>query len=131
MKRKSGWVFWVVLIMVWASAGASEEPRPERVLVSPMEFKQDDLTGQVVLIDFWASWCQPCKKSLPWLNRMQAQYGPQGFQVVTVNLDRNWNQAAPMARIWYTLLRSSLIPSEVWLHLSSSLMRVRLAEAVF
>lgn len=45
------------------------------------------LKGKVVYLDFWASWCGPCRKSFPWLNDMQARYGPRGLQVVGVNLD--------------------------------------------
>lgn len=45
------------------------------------------LKGKVVYVDFWASWCAPCKQSFPWMNEMQAKYGPRGFQIVAVNVD--------------------------------------------
>ena len=43
--------------------------------------------GKLVYLDFWASWCGPCKQSFPWMNEMQAKYGKQGLQVIGVNLD--------------------------------------------
>lgn len=46
-----------------------------------------DLRGRVVLVDFWASWCAPCKQSFPWMNEMQAKYGSKGLQVVAINVD--------------------------------------------
>jgi thiol-disulfide isomerase/thioredoxin len=45
------------------------------------------LKGKVVYLDFWASWCGPCKQSFPWMNEMQAKYGARGLHVVGVNLD--------------------------------------------
>lgn len=48
----------------------------------------DALRGKIVYVDFWASWCGPCRRSFPWMNDMQAKYGPKGFAVVGVNVDK-------------------------------------------
>ena len=49
--------------------------------------------GKVVLLDFWASWCDPCKQSFSWMNEMQMRYGKGGFQVVAINLDESYDDA--------------------------------------
>ncbi|MDH4275817.1 MAG: TlpA family protein disulfide reductase [Gammaproteobacteria bacterium] len=46
------------------------------------------LRGKVVYVDFWASWCGPCRKSFPWLNQMSSRYGKKGLIVVGINLDK-------------------------------------------
>lgn len=46
-----------------------------------------EFKGQVVYVDFWASWCVPCRKSFPWMNEMQRKYQAQGLAVVAINLD--------------------------------------------
>lgn len=47
------------------------------------------LRGKVVYLDFWASWCAPCRESFPFMNELQAQYADQGLVVVAVNLDKD------------------------------------------
>lgn len=49
--------------------------------------------GSVVYLDFWASWCEPCKKSLPWLVTMDEKYRDAGLVIVAVNVDRDHDDA--------------------------------------
>jgi thiol-disulfide isomerase/thioredoxin len=49
--------------------------------------------GKVVMLDFWASWCEPCRQSFSWMNKMQARYGKDGFKIVAVNLDESQKDA--------------------------------------
>ena len=47
----------------------------------------DDLKGKIVMVDFWASWCEPCRESFPAMNELQTRYGSQGLVVIGVNVD--------------------------------------------
>jgi peroxiredoxin len=49
--------------------------------------------GKLVYLDFWASWCGPCRQSFPWMNEMQARYGARGLQVIGVSLDASSTDA--------------------------------------
>lgn len=48
-----------------------------------------EYAGKVVVVDFWASWCAPCRRSFPWLNAMDRKYGSDGLVIVGVNLDQS------------------------------------------
>ncbi|HLN48213.1 MAG TPA: TlpA disulfide reductase family protein, partial [Steroidobacteraceae bacterium] len=54
---------------------------------SPLDLTS--LRGQVVYLDFWASWCGPCRQSFPWMQTMTKAYEGQGLAIVAVNLDRD------------------------------------------
>ena len=49
--------------------------------------------GQWVYLDFWASWCTPCRQSFPWMNQLQSEWGPKGLQIVAINLDSQRDKA--------------------------------------
>lgn len=52
-----------------------------------------DYRGKAVVLNFWATWCDPCKIEMPWLVDLQKQYGPQGLQVVGVAMDDSGRDA--------------------------------------
>jgi thiol-disulfide isomerase/thioredoxin len=58
-----------------------------------------DFRGKVVLLDFWATWCAPCKVEIPWFEEFQTKYGKQGLQVVGVSVDDSAEKLQAYARV--------------------------------
>jgi len=85
-----------------AEAAAAQEPKPapDFALLDAQgrEIKLSSLKGNVVLLNFWATWCGPCKIEMPWFVEFQRQYKDQGFSVVAVSLDsEGWEVVKPFA----------------------------------
>jgi thiol-disulfide isomerase/thioredoxin len=76
---------------------AEPEPAPDLAFTDAAgsSLTLDDFAGQVVLVNFWATWCAPCVEEMPSLDRLQARLGDRGLAVVTLSLDRDG--AAPVA----------------------------------
>ena len=67
--------------------------------------KLSSFNGKVVLIDFWASWCGPCRAANPYIQKLYKQYRAKGFEVFAVSLDVNkalWLKAIKKDRLTYT-----------------------------
>ena len=85
-----------MLAFAWPAAGTDgAAPAPAFSLPS-REGKQvslADLKGQVVMINFWASWCGPCRKEFPALDQIYAKYKPMGFTLVAINVESEKSDA--------------------------------------
>jgi peroxiredoxin len=57
--------------------------------LSGKPLKLSELRGKVVLVDFWASWCGPCRESMPFLDKLSKSYKSQGLVVLGVNIDND------------------------------------------
>ncbi len=76
------------------SAVDQGKPAPEFALPGKQgTVKLADFRGKFVYLDFWASWCGPCRQSFPWMNEMQSKYGKDGLTIVAVNVDQKREEA--------------------------------------
>lgn len=84
--------------------------------------------GRVVLLDVWATWCEPCRDALPLYQDLQKEFGARGLEVVTVNIDADAHAIDPFladARLALPVLRD---PEA---HVSESALKVKLMPTAF
>ena len=72
-----------------ARAGDMQAPAFSVRTVEGRAVRMADLRNHPVIVDFWATWCGPCRASMPHLNDMQSRYGTQGLVVVGMSVDEN------------------------------------------
>ncbi len=64
-----------------------QAPDFELVSLDGQKVKLSDFRGKAVILNFWATWCAPCKTEMPWFVDLQKQYGPDGLTIVGVAMD--------------------------------------------
>ena len=81
----------VLLFSVNATAAAQKGPAPDFTLASKEHgnVRLQEQIGNVVLINFWASWCGPCREELPYLEALQQEYADLGFTILAINVDED------------------------------------------
>lgn len=107
---------WTVLNaeMPWLAVNATEFAQkggaacPANAKPAPLDFVLKDVTnkdvrlsdykGKVILLDFWATWCGPCKVEIPWFIEFQQTYGKAGLQVIGISADDPLDKLAPFVK---------------------------------
>ena len=100
ISRSSALIIFVGLALLGSIIGSAsaanigEAPPPFEIQGDSGELiSLHKLKGKVVYLDFWASWCGPCRQSFPWMNEINEKYGSQGLEVLAINLDGNLSDA--------------------------------------
>jgi thiol-disulfide isomerase/thioredoxin len=88
---------------------ATPKPMPELRFVDDAgrSLTLADFRGKVVLLNIWATWCEPCREEMPALDRLQLQLGSERFQVVALSVDQ---QGAPLARKFFAEIGVKALP---------------------
>jgi thiol-disulfide isomerase/thioredoxin len=93
------------ILIAAAPAAVSLKKEGERKKAPDFELKDgegksvrlSDYDGKVVLIDFWATWCGPCKAEMPWLNELSKRYQSEGLVVLGISMDDDgWTSVKPL-----------------------------------
>ena len=97
----------IVLTSALAASAGATTPRAAPDFALPArdggDVRLSELKGQVVMINFWATWCGPCRQEMPLLQQLQAKYEPLGFTLLGINVETDsapaqaWLKAVPVS----------------------------------
>lgn len=98
MNKKVVTIFHLALVLFLSfsvNANEMKKPAPDFTLksYSGKNLKLSEFRGQVVLVNFWASWCGPCRQEMPLLEKLHNKYAGLGFSVMGVNVEENNTEA--------------------------------------
>jgi len=95
---------WIVICIACFFAQVAVAVEPDELVpyftlkaMDGKNFRLEEFRGQVVLINFWASWCGPCRQEMPILQKIHSRYAPLGFTVLGVNVDEQQDKARRIA----------------------------------
>jgi len=83
--------FFILLLIFLTLPAFADEPAPDFTLPTfpnDAQISLQDFKGRVVYLDFWATWCPPCRKSFPWMDEMHARYKDDGLAIIAVSVDK-------------------------------------------
>lgn len=93
-------LFCLVSLLGAVATSGTNDQAPDFVLkaMSGENVRLSELRGQVVMINFWASWCGPCRQEMPHLEALHQRYEPLGFTLLGVNVEKERDKADQMLR---------------------------------
>jgi peroxiredoxin len=94
----TGLLLWIVTNVACGNQLGQQAPNFE--LPSQRQtIRLQDYKGKLLYIDFWASWCGPCKQSFPWMNEVSQKYKSQGFELLAISVDKKIEDAKAFERV--------------------------------
>jgi len=88
MKITSFSILLTLLLLISSRARSDYPTAPKlKLLTQNGVIELSDLKGKLVYINFWASWCRPCKESFPWMIEMKKKFENYPFEIISINLD--------------------------------------------
>jgi len=96
-------IFLIAVLLVGGNAFAATKPTLKKATdftvksLSGENIKLSERRGRVVIVNFWATWCTPCKKELPYFNQLYGKYKHVGLEILGVNIDKTSAEAKKMS----------------------------------